>query len=247
LRERKKCIACGGLLKNMDSIRYLLENSNLPGPRGNLKLLYEFSENADEIEIERCIEYIKPNLKNSPEEFVGMCGILSYSLKYQNDLKRVVSFLKKYASHNSWRIRESVAISIQEISIEKLKKTIIELQSFREGNEFEKRAVIAGLCEPKLLKNRELNIEILNILFEISQCLAHDHKLDEGGRSLRKALGYGWSVVISNIPEEGKQIFEKMFGLNGKHIKWIMKENLKKQRLIKLDPIWIDSCLQRLK
>lgn len=230
----------------MEKIKYLLENSNLPGPRGNLKLLYEFSKDADEKEIKKCIEYINPDVKNSPEEFVGMCGILSYSIRNQSDLKGVISFLEKYASHDSWRIRESVAISIQEISEGKQDEVITELGNLRQGNDFEKRAVVAGLCEPKLLKNEELNLKILNIIFEITKSLAHDKKLDERSTSLRKALGYGWSVVISKIPVEGKLTFEKMFDLNGKHIKWIIKENLKKKRLMKMDSKWVDLCTKKL-
>jgi hypothetical protein len=245
-QKRKENTVFGELQNSMDKIRFLLEYSNLPGPRGNLPLLYEFSKNADENEIKKCIEFINPDVRNSPEEFVGMCGILSYSLSYQNDHKKVISFLKKYASHGSWRIRESVAISIQEISEGILEELIIELRNSLQANDFEKRAIVAGLCEPKLLKNKKINLEILNILIESTKSLAHDQKLDEGSTSLRKALGYGWSVVIINIPAEGKQTFEKMFDLNGKHIKWILKENLKKKRLMRMDSKWVDLCLKKL-
>lgn len=64
----------------MYSIKYLLENSNLPGPRGNLELLYAFSKNADLKIADKCLSFIKEETKNSPEEFVGMCGILSFSI-----------------------------------------------------------------------------------------------------------------------------------------------------------------------
>ena len=40
--------------------------------------------------------------------------------------------------------------------------------------------------------------------------LAHDNKLTDEEDSLRKALGYGWSVVIVHAPAEGKKAFEKL-------------------------------------
>jgi hypothetical protein len=70
----------------MYNIQYLIQNSNLPGPRGNLKLLYDFSENAKDEIIKDCLDYITPDVRNSPEEFVAMCGVLSYSIKNKNNL-----------------------------------------------------------------------------------------------------------------------------------------------------------------
>lgn len=230
----------------MKRINNLLEHSHLPGPRGNLELLYEFSRDARKDEIETCLSYISPDVRNSPEEFVGMCGILSYSIHHQKEIQKVLSFLKEYTGHDSWRIREAVAMSIQEISEKNLEKVLTGLDDFIHGHDFEKRAVVAGLCEPKLLTDQKTNLQILDILYRISQTIDHDDKLDEGATSLRKALGYGWSVVICAIPDEGKQLFEKMFDWSGKHIQWILKENLKKNRLQKLDPDWVNECSKKL-
>ncbi|NLU43010.1 MAG: hypothetical protein GXX08_12510 [Firmicutes bacterium] len=80
----------------MYTIEYLIEHSNLPGPRANLELLYSFSRTATESQIMDCLAHIQDDTANSPEEFFGMCGI-------------------------------------------------------KEGSCYEKRAVVAGLCEPKLL------------------------------------------------------------------------------------------------
>jgi hypothetical protein len=74
------------------------------------------------------------------------------------------------------------------------------------------------------------NINILKILERITRNISHDNKLSDQEVSLRKALGYGWSVVIVSIPKNGKRHFEKLFHLPGKHVKWVIKENLKKNR-----------------
>jgi hypothetical protein len=230
----------------MHTIEHLLKNSNLPGPRGNLELLYDFSRNADAEIICKCLEYVKTDTSNSPEEFVGMCGILGYAQINKTRNKTVLAFLRNYASHNSWRIREAVAMGIQEISVNNIEKTLENLESWINGNFLEQRAVVAGLCEPKLLKNEINNINILKILEKITLNVNHDNKLSDQEVSLRKALGYGWSVVIASTPESGKRYFEKLFHLSGKHVGWIIKENLKKNRLIKMDSEWVKKCSTRL-
>jgi hypothetical protein len=230
----------------MYTIEYLLKNSNLPGPRGNLELLYDFSKTADAGIVRKCLEYIKTDTSNSPEEFVGMCGILGYAQINKAGNKAVLAFLRNYASHHSWRIREAVAMGIQEISVENIGETLENIGPWVDGNFLEQRAVVAGLCEPKLLKNESSNINILDILEKITRNLNHDNKLSDPEVSLRKALGYGWSVVIASTPKSGKSHFEKLFRLSGKHVNWIIRENLKKNRLIKMDPEWVEKCNNRL-
>jgi hypothetical protein len=230
----------------MYAIDYLLQNSNLPGPRGNLELLYDFSRNAEAEIVHKCLEYIKADTSNSPEEFVGMCGILGYAQINKTRNKSILAFLRNYASHNSWRIRETVAMGIQEISVNNIEKTLENIEPWIEGNFLEQRAVVAGLCEPKLLKNEINNIAILKILERITRNINHDHKLSDQEISLRKALGYGWSVVIVSTPENGRKYFEKLFRLPGKNINWVIKENLKKNRLIKMDSEWVKKCGIRL-
>jgi hypothetical protein len=230
----------------MRTIDYLLENSNLPGPRGNLELMYEFARDADDASVRACLGYIKDDTANSPEEFVGMCGLVGYATLNREKTADVLAFLKPYASHASWRIREAVAMGIQEISVGRLAETLGALASWVDGNPYERRAVVAGLCEPKLLGDVNLTSRVLAILETITRGFDHGEKLADGDDSLRKALGYGWSVAIVHAPEAGKKAFEKLFALPGKHVKWIMKENLKKNRLVKMDAGWVSSCAARL-
>jgi len=56
--------------------------------------------------------------------------------------------------------------------------------------------------------------------------------------ALRKALGYCWSVAAVVAPEAAEKLMEKWFADKDKDIQWIMKENLKKNRLKKMDPEW---------
>jgi len=58
-------------------------------------------------------------------------------------------------------------------------------------------------------------------------------------RVLRKGLGYCWSVAICALPEPGKRAMERWFTSGDRDVRWIMKENLKKKRLARLDARWV--------
>jgi len=53
--------------------------------------------------------------------------------------------------------------------------------------------------------------------------------------ALRKGLGYCWSVAVSSLPAEGKPLMEKWFAESDNDVRWIMRENLKKKRLSRMD------------
>ncbi|TGK79555.1 hypothetical protein EHQ23_18320 [Leptospira bourretii] len=224
------------------TIEHLLKNSHLPGPRGNLELLGSFSKTASAKEISECLSYCHDDLHNSPEEFVVMCGIVGFCIKNSNHIKKTLSNIRKYASHSSWRIREAVAIGIQEMTENNTKEILENLKVWINGNDLEKRAVVAALCEPKLLKEKTFILELLEILKQITMPFAKiEGKLSENQNSLRKTLGYGWSVAIVSLPKEGKACFEKIAKNKNKQIQWIVKENLKKNRLKVMDKTWVET------
>ncbi|QTQ10817.1 hypothetical protein HRI96_00565 [Treponema parvum] len=232
--------------EKMDTVQQLKQNSHLPGPRANLELLYSFSKTATKDEINECLALIRSDTENSPDEFAGMCGIVAYAVYHQNDSKATIDFIARYASHKSWRIREAVAIAIQELAKKDVTVTLKNITNLKNGNCCEKRAVVAGLCEPKLLKDKTVAVQVIRLLDEITATLAHNDKLTDEEDTLKKALGYGWSVAIVHAPAEGKEAFEKLLKKDSKHIKWIIKENLKKNRLIKADGEWVRAMESKL-
>jgi len=222
------------------TIDYLLENSGLPGPRGNLELLYSFSKSATAEEVEECLSLYDDDLHNSPEEFVVMCGIVGSCFLQRSDVARALSSVRAFAVHESWRIREAVAIGIQEIAERDTHAIIDILEKWVEGNALERRAVVAALCEPKLLKDPSVTARVLRILGAITMEFGPADRLTDGQVALRKALGHGWSVAVAASPEVGKAAFEAISGNPGKHIRWIVRENLKKNRLARMDAQWVE-------
>jgi hypothetical protein len=110
------------------------------------------------------------------------------------------------------------------------------------GNPYEQRAVVAGLCEPALLRNTEHAARVLHLLDRVTESItqATDRRSD-AFVALRKGLGYGWSVAVCALPDVGKPLMEHWLASEDKDIRWIMKENLKKARLTRMDAEWVDS------
>ncbi|MBA3873794.1 MAG: hypothetical protein H0X30_32070, partial [Anaerolineae bacterium] len=60
----------------------------------------------------------------------------------------------------------------------------------------------------------------------------------------RKGLAYCWSVAVAALPEQGKPLMEKWLASSDKDIRWLMRENLKKDRLKRMDSAWVDRSLK---
>lgn len=106
---------------------------------------------------------------------------------------------------------------------------------------------MATLCEPRLLAKREVALRVLELLDEITSSILEvtNRRADEF-KVLRKALGYGWSVAIVAEPDIGKPRMTYWIRSEDKDIKWIMRQNLKKNRLIKMDANWVRTQLDIL-
>jgi hypothetical protein len=241
MTQREKHIT--NLNKSENWIEYLMQNSGLPGKRANLELLKIVTELGSEQFFKKCLkldEIIAPT--NTQGEFVAMCGVTGLGKLIYNGKQEYFDLLRKFASDSRWRVREGVAIALQLIGEKDFRLLIENIIEWKKGNPYEKRAVVAGLCEPSLLKERQNAEKVLKILNEITNSIEHitDRK-SEPFRVLRKGLGYGLSVAIVAYPENGKMIFENLSTQTDKDIRWILNENLKKKRLEKMDKIWTDK------
>jgi len=63
---------------------------------------------------------------------------------------------------------------------------------------------------------------------------------------LRQGLGYCWSTAVAALPVEGRALMEKWLVKSDRDIEWIMKENLKKARLARMDANWVKQRRSRL-
>jgi hypothetical protein len=236
------------LRKTKDWKNYLLMNSNLPGPRGNLELMQAFVEIGSEKDFIPLLDYTPDKAPvNSPEEFLAFCGTVGLGKLISEGKYEYFQKLRELASDPRWRNREGVAWALQIIGKKDFNLLLKNLESWSTGNHSEKRAVAAGLCEPILLTVEENTARVIEILDKITrQSIRDKNRKSEEFQTLRKGLGYCWSVAVAAYPAKGKLIFEKLLECNDKDIFWIMKENLKKNRLIKMDPRWVKDLEDRV-
>lgn len=234
-------------LSSWDS--YLLNESNLPGPRANLELAFAVANEGSE---ELFLAYVGITPEgvdsNSQQVFLSVCGVIGLGYLAARGGSKHFDLLRDCASDPRWRIREAVALGLQKFGETAFEELFALMKKWSVGSLLERRAVVATLCEPELLRDRGNVIKVLGLLDEITASIQDDgERRSEEFRVLRKALGYGWSVVVAANPEIGKPRFEKWSKSKDKDIVWIMKNNLKKKRLIKMDPNWVETQLSFLR
>ena len=100
------------------------------------------------------------------------------------------------------------------------------------------RAVVAGICEPRLLRNPAAQDLAVRVCARASTLLlagwpaVADPACDrEAHRVLRLALGYGWSVAIAANPAAGLAAFGALADRDEADARWIVRANLTKTRL----------------
>jgi hypothetical protein len=231
-----------------DWMPYLRKQSGLPGPRGNLELAAVVAAQASPHQIEALLSIPREQApENTANVFLVFCGVSALGRLAARGDDRQLARLRGYASDPRWRIREAVAIGLQNLGDARPDDLLREMHMWRQGNWYEKRAAAAALAEPRLLKEPRMAAAVLKILDAITADIegAVEAKSD-AYKTLRKSLGYCWSVAVAALPEKGKRLLEKWITSRNPDIQWIVKSNLSKSRLARLDPKWVESCLARL-
>jgi len=231
-------------LKNMeDWDAYLMQESGLSGPRANLELIQAAAETGDEAKFLHLLSFAPETAPvNSPQEFLAMCGTVGLGRLAAEGKKEYLEKLRMLASDPRWRIREGVAMALQVYGESHMDELILQMEQWSQGSSYEKRAAAAALCEPKLLRQKKHVLKVLQLLDSITESIKEiQDRKDEGFKALRKGLAYCWSVAIVESPDEGKEIFKKWIACHDRDINWIVKENLKKERLKRMNIDWQES------
>src|SRR5215216_542760 len=232
-------------LRDLDDwIPFLRKESGLPGPRGNLELAYAVADEGSKGQFEQLLS-IKAE-ENTPEVFLVFCGVVGLGKWAARD-PRLFDRLQPYASDPRWRIREAVATGLQLTGDQNMSLLLKEMKKWSRGNWYEKRAAAATLAEPRLLDQSKHTERVLRVLDTITASMEKaGPEKDESFKVLRKGLGYCWSVAVAALPEAGKPMLENWLDSQDKDVRWVMKENLKKDRLVKMDANWVKACRKKL-
>jgi hypothetical protein len=227
---------------------YLLKESGLPGPRGNIELAQAVADEGDRQLFQRYITYTAAEAPvNSPYEFLAFCGIVGLGRLLAEGDTDLLKTLRRSASDPRWRIREGVAMALQRLGDVNMEQLIAAMRDWGQGTALEQRAAAAALCEPKLLSQAQVTRAVLEILDQITGGIEQvKDRRSEDFLTLRKGLGYCWSVAVVALPAEGKALMEEWMANSDKDIRWIMKENLKKARLGRMDAVWVEKCREKV-
>ena len=249
------------VLKKLDDWDdYLRVESGLPGPRGNLELAHAAADLGDRERFEHFLTFDAARAPvNSPDEFLAFCGAEGLGKLIAEGQTDLWPTLRACASDPRWRIREGVAMALQRIGQVDMDLLLDKMEDWITGNWLEMRAAAAGLAEPALLLEEKHILRVLEILDHITTTVASAQdrddpvssrknimKRDEDFKTLRKGLGYCWSVVVVALPVQGKQAMERWLSNPDQDVRWIMKENLKKKRLARMDRVWVEACIAQL-
>jgi hypothetical protein len=116
-------------------------------------------------------------------------------------------------------------------------------------------SVLGGLRRPRIWRLRagvrhqqkKCAKQTLVLLDRITESIssANDRNAEEF-RALKKGMGYCWSVAVAANPAAGMPLMEHWFSTTDKDIHWIMRENLKKKRLERMNAGWVQHSRLQL-
>jgi hypothetical protein len=220
--------------------------------RGNLELAAVVADEASDAQLAGWRRLTPEEAPvNTPDEFLAFCGVLGLGrvlVRGEGDVQHggggtpPLRELRAFAADPRWRTREAVAMALQRWGDADMAGLLAEMRSWAAADDLlVRRAAIAALCEPRLLRDPDHAAAVLSILDDITSRLNQippSARKSDAFKILRQALGYGWSVAIVAAPERGKALLEKWLAFADPDVRWIMRENLKKNRLQKMDPGW---------
>lgn len=228
---------------------FLLAESGLPGPRGNIELGQAVADVGTPERFERLLTWTPDRAPTgSREEFLAFCGTIGLGQLVVEGRTELLPRLRSLASDPRWRVREAVAMALQRVGAVDLGLLIVEMRSWVDGNDFERRAAAAALCEPALLEDeRDVRqvLELLDDRITAGMTRATDRRTD-GFLALRKGMAYCWSVAVAAAPEAGRPLMEKWMRADDRDVRWVMKQNLSKRRIRVAGLDWVERWQREL-
>jgi hypothetical protein len=214
---------------------YLAEHSGLPGPRANLELAQAVAEEAPAAALRRWAA--------AGDEYLALCGATGLGRLLAEGDPDAAGELAKLATDDRWRVREGVAMALQRLGDSDLPRLLELARTWAASpSPLVQRAAVAGVCEPRLLRQPGPAGQALDLLDEVTASLAaraantSEGRADPAVRVLRKALGYCWSVAVAALPDGGFARLERWAAADDPDVRWLVRENLKKTRLARADP-----------
>jgi len=232
---------------------FLVSNSNLPGPRGNLELAFALADcfEAPEVggrhpDLLRRWSAISPREAgvNDPRSFLTFCAVVSLGAWYTQAPEgvrgEVLGSIKAAASDTRWRVREASAMAFQRIAEKDFSVVRDVFSSWVEtATLMEMRAMEAALAHPPILSVRETAdfcFEVTDAILRHVESLPADERRSEDFRVLRKGLEYTIGVFAAAAPDAGFPFLRRWAWSDDADVVGIIRRNLAKSRLARRYP-----------
>lgn len=227
----------------------LLGESNLPGPRANLGAASAFADafgsdwvtgEAWELLVEWSGKPESDAPTDDPREFLPFCALQAMGTYYRyaepSRQQLILERCQAAMNDSRWRMREAAAIALQRIGEQDfgVLRSLFEAMKGT-SNALEKRAFVAALAHPPMLKDSNHVLYALELSEEILDEIAAGRTSygAEDFRVLSKGLEYALSVFVERAPEAGFRLLAKFAVTDDKRMQKIVKTNLGKARLAK--------------
>ncbi|HMN98956.1 MAG TPA: HEAT repeat domain-containing protein [Miltoncostaeaceae bacterium] len=212
---------------------WLTARSGLPGPRGNLELVDAVADEGDRDMFDGLIA--------TGDEYLVVCGVVGLGrLLGEGDDPALRAALHEHARDGRWRVREAAAMALQRLGdadAPRLRALVAAWAA--DPDPLVQRAAVAGICEPRLLRDPAAAAAARDACAVATGSLAArpaaERRLPDV-RTLRQALGYCWSVAVAADPDGGLPRFLALAAEQDPDIAWIVRENRRKARLARLLP-----------
>lgn len=214
-------------LKVTDWPAYLNERSGLPGPRANIELIAVAARAADPDTIEELLA--------DDGEYTTACA--AAALGYRAADEEYERRARQLATDERWRVREAVTIGLQLLGDSDLQTLFSLVRSWADDEDpLVQRAAAVAICEPRLLRTAEgarIAVEVCQRTTDHLTALSAQDRKAPAARTLRKSLGYCWSVAVAADPGAGLPVFAAL-DTSDPDLAWIVTQNRRKKRLSKL-------------
>ncbi len=228
--------------------------SGLPGPRGNLELIAAIADVAHPASL-LAWAAVGPDAVGGDEPgtvivvsgVVGLGRLLADAWHGAEGRRELVAHLHDLASDPRWRVREGVAMAVQRWAESEPDDAFRVAETWTDDSPFVQRAAAAAVCEPALIRDAVFARRAIGVVDAVTaDVAARPGRRGADVDALRKALGYGWSVVIVAAPSIGRPAFERWIDSPDPTVRWIVRENLRKARLARLDDAWVAASRARV-
>jgi hypothetical protein len=240
----------------------LCADSRLPGPRANLGLAHAFADVCAEraastpgaeavfVVLERLADdsVRRPELNPGALEFLPACAALAAGAVCAAEpasWPRGMGLLRTLAMDSRWRVRELAATGMQRMLDADWPAALTVVRGWaQDPSALLVRAAVAAVAEPPILTDAARSadaVEVARQAVDSFLAIPADVRRTDDSRTLRKALGYGLSVVAAADPGAGIALLVRLAASGDADGAWIVRENLKKNRLVRLgallDPV----------